>query len=77
MSELVEHVTDDALPDRPIETVELQNTRPGNEAALVTFVDGDSVYVKTATDTTERLTREIAATQYAEAHCSVETPPLI
>ena len=77
MSELVEHVTDDALPDRPIETVELQNTRPGNEAALVTFVDGDSVYVKTATDTTERLTREIAATQYAEAHCSVGTPSIV
>ena len=77
MSEPIKHITEDVLPDRSIETIELQNTRPGNEAGLVTFGDDDSMYVKTATDTTVRLSREIAATQYAEVHCPVGTPPIV
>lgn len=77
MSELIEHIVDGVLPDRSIETVKLQNTRPENETGFVTFADDGSVYVKTATDTTTRLSREIAATQFAEAHCSVGTPPIV
>ena len=77
MSTLVRSVTDAVFPDRSIETVELQNTRPGNEAGLIIFAEGDSIYVKTASDTTERLSREIAATQYAEDHCPIGTPPIV
>lgn len=77
MSDAVAHIVDEEFPNRSVNTIEVQNTRPGNEASFVTFGDGTSVYVKTATDTTERLSREVAATQYAEAHCSVGTPPVV
>lgn len=73
----VERAVHAAFPDRTIEAVDSQNTRPGNETAFVTFADTAPVYVKTATDTTTRLVRETAAIRYAEAHCPVGTPTVV
>lgn len=77
MAELVERAVRAALPERSVATVESQQTRPGNETASVTFEDAEPVYVKTATDTTTRLEREVAATAYAAAHCPVGVPTVV
>ncbi|MFB6194211.1 MAG: phosphotransferase family protein [Halobaculum sp.] len=53
-----------AFPDRAVTDTTLCSTRPGNATGLVTFADGESVYVKTARDAT-RLAREAAATRAA------------
>lgn len=77
MNESVEEVVASALPERRIETIESQTTRPGNETALVRFADSAPVYVKTASDTTERLVRETAAIRYGRSHCSVNAPAIV
>ncbi|MFB6235904.1 MAG: phosphotransferase family protein [Halopenitus sp.] len=77
MTERLEQAVAEAVPARSVETIASQNTRHGNETAYVTFADADPVYVKTATDTTVRLEREVAATQYAAAHCPVRVPPVV
>ena len=66
-----------AFPDRTVETLDEQNTRPGNATTLVTFADSTTAYLKTATDRTYRLAREIAATRYAAEHCSVCVPEVV
>lgn len=63
-----------AFPDRSVEEIAPQNSRQGNEVGFVTFSDGIGAYIKTATDTDRRLAREIAATRYAEANCSIGVP---
>lgn len=63
-----------AFPGRTAETVQAQDTRPGNVTALVTFADGGEAFLKTATDGRRRLVRETAATRYADEHCPVRTP---
>ena len=65
------------LPERTVDTIETQNTRPDNETAHVTFADAAPVYVKTATDENTRLAREIAATRYAGEHCPVGAPTVV
>lgn len=66
-----------AFPDRVVETVAEQDTRPGNATALVSFADGERAYLKTATDQSYRLVRECAATRYAAEHCSVCVPEVL
>lgn len=66
-----------AFPDRSVEAMEPQTTRPGNETALVRFPDGETCYLKTATDTTTRLVRETATTRYAAANCPVGVPTVL
>lgn len=66
-----------AFPDRPVRTIDVQDTRPGNATALVTFEDGRRVYLKTATDRTYRLVREIAATRYAAANSGARVPEVV
>jgi aminoglycoside phosphotransferase (APT) family kinase protein len=66
-----------AFPARTVEAVEEQETRPGNATALVTFADGRTVFLKTATDGRCRLVRETAATRYAATHCSIGTPAVV
>lgn len=73
----IRHAAGAAFPGRSIREVEPQETRPGNETARVTFEDGRVCYLKTPTDTTERLVREAAAVRYAGAHCDVETPAIV
>jgi aminoglycoside phosphotransferase (APT) family kinase protein len=68
---------DRAFPTRTISDISKQNARRGNAVGRVTFADGQVAYVKTATDTDRRLTREIAATRYAENHCPVEVPTIL
>lgn len=77
MSEAVERAVQAALPDRTVASMDGQVARPGNEIAYVTFEDADPLYVKTATDTTERLVRETAATRYAAAHSGVGAPTVV
>ncbi len=77
MDDPVERAVRTALPGRTIDAVEDQTTRPGNETAGVTFADADPVYVKTATDTAVRLTREVAALCYAGAHCPMRVPAVV
>lgn len=77
MSETIEQTVDRAFPGRSVKAIEIQNTRPGNETGFVTFSDGESCYVKTATDTSIRLARETAATRYAGTHCQIGTPTVI
>jgi aminoglycoside phosphotransferase (APT) family kinase protein len=67
-----------AVPDRDPVRIDRQTTRPGNRTAHVTFGDDcGPVYIKTASDTTARLTREVAALRYAASHCSVGTPAVV
>lgn len=73
----LENAVTKALPNRSIEEIVPQNTRPGNEVGLITFANGESVYVKTATDTDRRLVREIAANRYAAANCLIEAPEVL
>lgn len=77
MNGTIEQVIDTAFPNRSVQTIETQNTRPGNETGFVIFSDGESCYVKTATDTPTRLTRETAAIRYAGKHCQIEVPSII
>ncbi|AGN00574.1 aminoglycoside phosphotransferase [Salinarchaeum sp. Harcht-Bsk1] len=77
MSDPVERAVGSALPSCTVATIEPQTVRPGNHTARVDFENADPVYVKTATDTSRRLEREIAATRYAAAHSGVETPPIV
>ena len=77
MSDPLQDALDAAFPDRFVERVDECDTRPGNRTARVAFADGEVVYLKTATDTTHRLVRETAATQYAGAHCAIETPAVV
>lgn len=63
-----------AFPGRSVEGISPQNSRRGNEVGFVTFSDGRVAYIKTATDSNRRLAREIAATRYAKANCSIKTP---
>ncbi|MDH5019845.1 phosphotransferase family protein [Halobacterium rubrum] len=77
MTDALHSAASAAFPDRTIERVAEQDTRPGNETALVTLADGGHAYLKTATDRTYRLVREIAATQYAAEHCSVAVPAVL
>lgn len=66
-----------AFPDRRVESVAEQDTRPGNVTALVTFADDGRAYLKTATDSRHRLVRETAATRYAGTHCPVGVPTVL
>lgn len=66
-----------AFPDRTVERVTERDTRPGNATAHVTFADGRQAYLKTATDGTYRLAREIAATRYVAEHCAVGVPEVL
>ena len=77
MSNPVERAVEKALPGRTVASIDPQTVRPGNHTARVTFESADPVYVKTATDTSLRLEREIAATRYAAANCDVGTPPIV
>ena len=67
----------DALPGASVQRVDGHTTRPGNVTARVSFADRPPVYVKTATDTAERLVREAAATRHARAHCGVHAPTVV
>ncbi|WP_232703217.1 phosphotransferase family protein [Halobacterium wangiae] len=77
MSDPLQAALHAAFPDRPVESVEERDTRPGNRTARVAFADGDVVYLKTATDGTRRLVREAAATRCADARCPIETPAVV
>lgn len=66
-----------AFPDRAVESVAPQQTRPGNQVGRVRLGDGETVYVKTATDTTRRLVREAAATRFAAANCAIAVPEVL
>lgn len=77
MSDRLDEAIRAAFPDRRVESVEEQDTRPGNATALVTFTDGESLYLKTATDDSRRLARETAVTRYAGRHCSIATPTVL
>lgn len=66
-----------AFPDRTVEALHEQDTRPGNETARVSFADGTDAYLKTATDGTDRLARETAATRYAARHAEVAVPAVL
>lgn len=77
MTDTVERALALALPDRRVDAVHPQTVRPGNETARVTFHDAAAVYVKCATDTADRLRREVAATRYAAAHCAVSVPGVV
>lgn len=68
---------DRAFATRTITDISKQNARQGNAVGRVTFADGEVAYVKTATGTDRRLTREIAATRYAGKHCPVEVPDIL
>lgn len=74
MSDAIRRAARAAFPDRTVESIETQNTRPGNRTARVTFEAERPVYIKTATDDTTRLVRETAVTQYAARHCEVGVP---
>lgn len=65
-----------AFPDATVDAVEPAETRPGNKTAFVRFADRNPAYVKTATDRTDRLVRETAATRYAATACDVGVPPV-
>jgi aminoglycoside phosphotransferase (APT) family kinase protein len=67
----------DVFPDRTIDAIDAQVTRPGNEVGRVTFAEADPCYLKLATDTTRRLARELAAMRYAVAHCPIEVPTVV
>jgi aminoglycoside phosphotransferase len=77
MNKAIEQAVNATFPTRSVQTIETQNTRPGNETGFVAFSNGESCYVKTATDTSIRLTRETAATRYAGKNCEIEIPSVI
>lgn len=66
-----------AFPDATVAAVEPAETRTGNETAFVRFENRPPAYVKTATDRTDRLVRETAATRYAAAACDVGVPTVL
>lgn len=77
VTDAIERAVLSALPARRVEDVEEYGARPGNRTARVTFADAPGVFVKTATDTADRLRRETAATRYAGAHCSLRVPEVV
>ena len=62
------------FPQRRVSTIEERSSRPGNVTALVTFADGERLFLKTATDGGDRLVRETAATRFAGERCPVGVP---
>lgn len=77
MTDAIQTAVRAAFPDRPVRTVDEQDTRPGNATALVTFEDGTQSYLKTATDRTYRLVRETATTRYAAEQTSARVPRVL
>lgn len=66
-----------AFPERTVEDLAEQDTRPGNATARLQFADGGRAYLKTATDRTYRLRRETAAVRYASAHADLRVPEVL
>lgn len=77
MTSTIRRAVGDGLSNCTVESVETQNTRPGNETAYVEFANREAVYVKVATDTPARLRREIAATRHAGTNASVNVPHVV
>lgn len=77
MVDPIERAVAASLPERTVETIDHQTTRPGNETARVPFADGSTVYVKTTTDGSGRIARETAAMRYAAVNCDVGVPSIV
>lgn len=77
MADAIERAVERALPRWTVADGDHRTTRPGNETARVTFRDAAPVYVKTATDGSDRLVRETTALRYAADHCDVGVPSVV